>query len=125
MVFALAGCAQDAVSNQTDAFSYGGQVAGKSGTRNYTWKVTGKNVQVNWGGQTSSGTLDLTLKDGAGAQVYAHTFGGTSQGGASDSLSNVRTGDWTVTLAFHSFTGQMGLSLSASGGYCPTGVPYC
>lgn len=127
--FALAGCAQDAVSNQTDNFSYGGQVAGKSGTTSYSWKVTGSSVMVNWGGQSSSGSFDLALKDGTGQQVYTRSFGGASQGGASETLSNVRAGTWTVTLSFHSFTGQMGLNLEASGvpggSYCPPSVPYC
>ncbi|MEA3203135.1 MAG: hypothetical protein QOI63_808 [Thermoplasmata archaeon] len=128
--FALAGCAQDSVSNQTNAFSYGGQVAGKSGTQRYTWKVTGGNVLVSWGGQSASGSFDLSLKDGAGNQVYIRSFSGTQQGGAAETLHNVKAGDWTVVLDFHGFTGQMGLSLTAdgsggAGSYCPSGVPYC
>ena len=130
LAFALAGCAQDAVSNQTDAFNYGGQVAGKSGTQTYTWKVTGSTVTVNWGGQSASGTFDLSLKDPLGQQVYFKSFGGTSQGGASNTLDNEKTGSWTVTLEFHDYTGQMGLSITAGGAsapgtYCPPGVPYC
>jgi hypothetical protein len=128
--FALAGCAQDAVSNQTDAFSYGGQVAGKSGTQRYTWKVTGSTVGISWGGQSASGTMDLTLKDGQGQTVYTHSFTGASQSGVSDTRRNVKSGDWQVILDFHGFTGQMGLSLAASGtgapgGYCPPSVPGC
>ncbi|HUR64222.1 MAG TPA: hypothetical protein VM241_07050 [Candidatus Thermoplasmatota archaeon] len=130
LAFALAGCAQGGVSNMTDNFSYGGQVAGKSGTNSYTWKVTGSTVRVSWGGQSASGTLDLVLKDGLGQQVYIRTFGGASQSGASETLQNVKAGDWTVTLSFHGFTGQMGLNLQASpgspgGAYCPPTVPYC
>ncbi|MEA3203692.1 MAG: hypothetical protein QOI63_1371, partial [Thermoplasmata archaeon] len=117
--FILAGCAQDSVSNQTDAFSYGGQVAGKSGTQRYTWKVTGSTVTINWGGQSASGTMDLTLKDGQGQTVYTRSFSGASQSGVSDTLRNVKTGDWQVILDFHGFTGQMGLSLSAGGAPAP------
>lgn len=126
----LAGCAQQGVSNVTDAFSYGGQVANESRTDTYTWHVTGSNVLISWGGQSSSGTFDLLLRDGAGNQVYARSFG-EGQSGNSETLHNVKAGDWTVTLSFHRFTGQMGLSLTASGagGYgspsCPAGVPYC
>jgi hypothetical protein len=127
--FSVAGCAQDAVSNMTDNFSYGGQVASKNGSASYTWKVTGANVMISWGGQSASGSFDLVLKDGQGNQVYTRSFSGASQGGATETLHNVKTGDWTVTLSFHSFTGQMGLSLQASGAgagsYCPPGVPYC
>lgn len=131
VALAAAGCAQDAVSNTADHFSYGGQVAGKSGSATYTWKVTGSAVTVSWGGQSASGSFDLVLKDGAGQQVYARSFGGAQQGGASETLRNVKAGEWTVTLSFHAFTGQMGLNLQASGAggsvgsYCPAGVPYC
>ncbi|HEX2065712.1 MAG TPA: hypothetical protein VHI93_02770 [Candidatus Thermoplasmatota archaeon] len=130
-LIALSGCAQAGVSNVTDSFSYGGQVAGKSGSSTYTWRVTGSTVTVSWGGQAASGHFDLILKDGMGQQVYTRSFSGAQQGGASETLRNVKAGDWQVTLAFHSFTGQMGLSLQASGSggagtsYCPPAVPYC
>jgi len=130
--FLVAGCAgadQSGVSNMTDNFAYGGQVAGKSGTSTYTWHETGSSVMVSWGGQASSGSFDLALKDGAGNQVYTRSFSGTAQNGASETMNNVKSGDWTVTVTFHGFTGQMGLSLLGSGGrgtnYCPPGVPGC
>jgi predicted small secreted protein len=132
--FALSGCmqgvGQGAVSNATDSFSYGGQVAGKDDATTFTWKVTGSTVMVSWGGQSAQGHVDLTLRDGAGNQVYVRSFGGTQQGGASETLHNVKAGDWKVTLAFHAFTGQMGLSLQATGSggagsHCPPNVPYC
>ncbi|HUR61146.1 MAG TPA: hypothetical protein VM286_02115 [Candidatus Thermoplasmatota archaeon] len=130
VAFGLSGCVQDSVSNQVDAFSYGGQVADRSGGHTYTWHVTGSSVQVNWGGQAAKGSLDLVLKDGAGNQVYTRSFSGASQGGSSETLRNVKAGDWSVSIQFHGFTGQMGLSLTASGAgaggnYCPQGVPGC
>jgi hypothetical protein len=125
----LSGCTQAAVSNQTDHFSYSGQVAGVSDTKAYTWHNTVGKTAVSWGGQSASGTFTLTVKDAAGKVVYAKQVGGTQQGGVSDSSSSGLAGDWSVTLDFHDFTGQMGLSLDAgaggANGYCPPAVPGC
>ncbi|MEK6985930.1 MAG: hypothetical protein AABX89_06080 [Candidatus Thermoplasmatota archaeon] len=125
----LSGCAQDAVSNQTDHFSYSGQVAGLSDTKTYTWQTTGTKAAVSWGGQSSQGTFTLTIQDANGKQLYSKSIGGTSQGGVHENTATGVAGEWKVTLAFKGFTGQMGLSLNVNGSpggtYCPPAVPGC
>lgn len=128
----LSGCVQDSVSNTTNAFSYGGQVANLSTTKTYTWQNTVGSTMVNWGGQSSSGSFTLTLKDAAGKSIYTKTVGGQQQSGFNENTGSGAPGGWTVQLEFKAFTGQMGLNLVASGGsggasgsYCPPNVPYC
>ena len=57
-----------------------------------------------------SGQVTITVKDGAGAQVYGHTFKGPGQEGDSTQLSGA-SGTWTITATragstFGSFSGQ-------------------
>ena len=116
VVVSLSGCAQVGVSNNTNSFSYGGQVAGKTDSISYEWKNTGSKANINWGGQAASGTMVLTIKDAAGANVFTKTISGASQSGSSDSTKSGKSGDWTITLSFNDFTGQMGLNVNGGMG---------
>ena len=114
----LSGCTgagQQGVSNVSDAFSYGGQVSGKSGTETFTWHNTQTKALLSWGGQSSSGTFTINIQDAAGKSVYSASMG-SGQNGMSGNTASGKAGDWTVVLVFHGFTGQMGLSIAASGG---------
>lgn len=126
--FALSGCTggQMACSSTSGAFSCGGQVANKSGSETYSWDNSGTRAMVSWGGQASSGSFTLTIKDSTGKQVYTRSFSGAGQGGSSENTAPGAPGSWTATIAFTGFTGQMGLSVTSTGsGYCPPGTPYC
>lgn len=116
---ALSGCAgagQFGVSNQPGNFNMGGQVAGKTESLSYTWENPGSTAKVQWGGQSSSGTVQVSIRDAAGKTVYGSTFGGTGQGGASDSTSSGKAGQWQIVVEFNDFTGQVGLSIQGGAG---------
>lgn len=122
-VLALAGCSgQAGISNVTDAFSYGGQVAGMDGSHPYSWQNTQGKAMVSWGGQVASGSFTLTIRDADGKQVYSGSMG-SGQGGMSGTTAAGRAGSWTIVLDFQGLTGQMGLSVTAMGG-SPGNVPY-
>jgi hypothetical protein len=120
----LAGCTsgQAGVANMTNNFSYGGQTAGKSGTETFTWENTMGKAMVSWGGQASKGSFTLTIQDAAGKQVYSGSQG-AGQGGMAGNTASGKAGSWVILLRFDDFTGQMGLSLVASGSTYNPGYP--
>ena len=119
----LAGCAGNVgVSNVTDAFSYGGQVAEKTATESFTWHNTKSQAILSWGGQLAKGSIALTIQDAAGKTVYSKSMTDANNGFSGNTQSGL-AGDWTVKLAFAGATANMGLSLAAQGGgYCPPGM---
>lgn len=104
---------QQGVSNQPGAFSYGGQTAAKTATETFLWQNPSTGAQVAWGGQGATGTLEVTILDACGAEVFAGRVDPMSQGGASGATQRGASGTWTITLEFTAFTGQMGLSVSS------------
>ncbi|MHB8633629.1 MAG: hypothetical protein ACYDBQ_06650 [Thermoplasmatota archaeon] len=124
LVFWMAGCTgQEACSSTSGAFSCGAQVAGKTATENYTWHNAAGTAHVSWGGQASSGTFSVQVKDATGQQVYQRDFVGGGQQATNEDTSQGAPGDWSITIVYTSFTGQVGLTLtSGSGMTCPTGM---
>jgi len=112
----LAGCTggQGACASSTGSFSCGQQVSNKNDTMSQEWNNPGTAAQVSWGGQVASGSLDIQLLDSKGTRVYSHTVQGTTQGGFNERSSTGAPGTWHVRLVYHSFTGQMGLSVTQS-----------
>jgi hypothetical protein len=104
---------QSGLVNSPNSFSYGGQLS-RDATDSMTWVNDHPAAQVSWGGQVASGSFTLTMHDSAGHQVYSKTYG-TGQSGANEQTSSGMSGDWTITMAFNNFSGQMGLSITGSG----------
>lgn len=104
----LAGCAAGGgLSNQPDHFSYGGAATGKTTTEVYEWANSGTAAQVSWGGG-GSGSLSLTMKDAAGATMFARTLG---NGGLHERTLDGQPGTWRIELRFQGYNGGMGLNI--------------
>lgn len=107
------GGGQQGVSNRPGSFSYGGQVAGRTATETHAWTNPATSAAVAWSGQVAAGEVRLVLLDACGTEVYAKTLG-RGQGGVSERTPRAVAGAWTIQLHFTGFTGQMGLSVTAS-----------
>lgn len=105
---------QGGVSNQPGSFSYGGQTALKTATETYTWTNYSTGAMISWGGQSASGRLELIIEDACGVEVYRGDATMMSQGGSWGETERGTAGDWTITLEFSAFTGQMGLSITSA-----------
>lgn len=105
---------QVSVSNNPGSFSYGGQVAAKTGKEVYVWENPTRAAQVAWGGQSAAGTLTLVIQETCGEEVYRADLGGPRQGGAYESTQEGESGKWIITLEFTLYTGQMGLSVNSA-----------
>ena len=119
IAFMLSGCAgaeQFSVSNQPNNFNLGGQAAGKDGTESWTWTNNFGSAQISWGGQVGDGKMMLTIEDATGQQVFTRSLSGQTQEGFDGSSQSGAAGDWTITVSFEDFTGQMGLSIRGMGG---------
>lgn len=102
LVAGLAGCTG----------SHSVSVAGQgyaSGTQSKTVEC-GTSATISLGAQ-GGGSLTVTVKDGAGSQVFSQTVS-SGQDGTSQSLSG-KTGTWTLSVATGmGFGGQYGIVLS-------------
>ncbi|MDT8342104.1 MAG: hypothetical protein RQ751_11385 [Longimicrobiales bacterium] len=91
------------ITNLQDAFSY--QVTSLSrvtGTWDYTWQNTGTLAKVTHASDAgATGTATLTIRDGAGTQVYTGPF--ATSGEPVTSPSGV-AGAWTVTVTYANYS---------------------
>lgn len=110
----LAGCisaGQCDANTHSNGLEFGCQVANKSDTMTYTFKNSLGGASVSMGSQIASGTVTVTIEDGAGKEVFARTYSGASQSGDSTTRSGT-PGTWTVVLRFRDATGQIGLDVN-------------
>ncbi|HSG48658.1 MAG TPA: hypothetical protein VLA43_12635 [Longimicrobiales bacterium] len=94
---------QPQIVNNTDAFSY--QVTNLNrvtGSWDYTWQNTGTLAKVTHASDAGgTGTATLTIRDGAGTQVYAGAFATTGE----PMTSPVGVaGAWTVTVTYANYS---------------------
>ena len=83
------------IVNNTDAFAFQvTDVAGYSGTLQYTWENTGPMANVDQSVTVESGIVTLTLLDDAGAEVYSADM---SADGSFATSSGV-AGNWTIQV---------------------------
>lgn len=101
--------AQSGVSNEPGQFAYGGQATLKLGTERYTWTNHAPVATLAWGGQTTTGTFTLVVEDACGVEVWRGDASALSQESGYERTTRGTAGDWTLTLQFTAYTGQMGL----------------
>jgi hypothetical protein len=94
---------QPQISNLTDAFSYQvSSIQSFSGTYNYTWQNTGTVAKITHASDAgATGTATLTVKDGAGTQVYT---GQLASSGQPLSAPAGVAGAWTITLVYSNYS---------------------
>ncbi|WP_242333186.1 MULTISPECIES: hypothetical protein [unclassified Anaeromyxobacter] len=96
---------QPQITNVADSFGFQlTGVANGDGTLSYTWHNTGTMASVDRSSAVSAGSVTLTLRDAAGAQVYQGALDG-----ATGSVSTVAgaAGDWTIVVDFTHTTGTI------------------
>ncbi len=96
---------QPQIANLTDSFAF--QLTGVSngdGALSYTWHNTGTMASVDRSSAITAGTVTLTLRDAAGAQVYQGSLVGAT---GSVSTAAGAAGDWTVVVDFAHATGTI------------------
>jgi hypothetical protein len=94
---------QPQISNLTDAFSYQvSSIQNFSGTYNYSWQNTGTIAKITHASDAgATGTATLTVKDGAGTQVYSGQLATT---GEPLSAPAGVAGTWTITVVYSSYS---------------------
>jgi hypothetical protein len=94
---------QPQITNLTDAFSYQvSSIQNFSGTYNYTWQNTGTVAKITHASDAgSTGTATLTVKDGAGTQVYSGQL--VSSGQPLTAPAGV-AGGWTITVVYGNYS---------------------
>ena len=94
---------QPQITNNTDAFSF--QITNLSsvtGTYPYTWQNTGTLAKVTHASDAgATGTATVTVRDGAGAQVYS---GALASSGEPVSSPAGMAGAWTITVTFTNYS---------------------
>jgi len=94
---------QPQIVNNTDAFSY--QLTSLdhvTGSWNYTWQNTGTVAKLTHASDAgAAGTANITIRDGAGTQVYAGAF--ATSGEPVTSPEGV-AGAWTVTVTYSNYS---------------------
>lgn len=96
---------QPEIVNQPDSFSF--QLTGVTnggGTLSYTWQNTGATASIDRSSSISAGTVTLTVRDAAQAQVYRGPLNGTTGSVATAAGS---PGSWTVQVDFVDATGTI------------------
>jgi len=96
---------QPQIANLTDSFSF--QLTGVqdgSSHLEYTWQNTGTAATVDRSSAITAGTVTVTVKDAAGATVYAE-----SQAGKSGSVATTAgaVGAWTIVVDFVNASGTI------------------
>lgn len=94
---------QPQIVNNTDAFSYQiSDLDGVTGTWDYTWENTGTLAKVTHASDAgAAGTATITIRDGAGTQVYSGALATTGE--PVSSPAGV-AGTWTITMTYSNYT---------------------
>ncbi len=95
---------QPEITNRADEFQYQvSDVNGYSGTLQYGWQMTGTQANVNQATTVSSGSLQLVILDGAGAEVYSRNLAenGTFQ------TATGQAGSWTIRVIYGDASGTV------------------
>jgi hypothetical protein len=94
---------QPQIINSPDAFSYQiTDLSNVNGTWNYTWQNTGTLAKVTHASDAgATGTATITIRDGAGTQVYSGTF--ATSGEPVSSPAGV-SGAWTISVTYSNYS---------------------
>lgn len=105
---------QGTITNHDGSFTYSGQVLAKTGIEHHPWRNDRSAAYVTWGGQSTTGTLRMTVFDACGQVVYDTEKTGPSQGSSVEETSQGEPGDWLLAFEFVGYTAQMGLSVTSA-----------
>ncbi len=97
---------QPQIVNSTNSFQF--QLTGVqdgSGSFSYAWQNTGTHASIDRSSSISAGTVNLTLKDSAGAVVYSSPLNGASGSVATPTAG--AAGAWTIVVDFVNATGTI------------------
>jgi len=95
---------QPEIANRTDEFQYQvSDVRNYSGTLQYSWQMTGTQANVNQATTVTSGTLQLVILDGAGAQVYSRDL---AENGTFQTASG-QPGSWIIRVIYGDASGTV------------------
>ncbi len=95
---------QPQVNNATDNFQYQvSNVKNFTGTRVYTWQITGTKASVNQATTVTAGTITLVIQDATGAEVYNQSL---AVNGTLDTAAGA-TGAWTIRVQYTNATGTV------------------
>ena len=95
---------QPQVNNAPDNFQYQvSNVKNFTGTRVYTWQVTGTKASVNQATTVTAGTITLVIRDAAGAEVYNQSL---AVNGTLDTVAGTM-GTWTIRVQYTNATGTV------------------
>jgi hypothetical protein len=95
---------QPQVSNVTDNFQYQvSNVKNFTGTKVYTWQITGTQASVNQATTVTAGAITLVIKDAADAEVYNQSL---AVNGTLDTAAGT-TGAWTIRVQYTNATGTV------------------
>ena len=94
---------QPQITNQADVFSYQvSSIQNFSGTYNYTWQNTGTVAKITHASDAGpTGTATLTVKDGAGTQVYS---GELASSGEPLTAPVGVAGAWKITVVYSNYS---------------------
>ena len=95
---------QPQVNNAPDNFQYQvSNVKNFTGTKVYTWQVTGTKASVNQATTVTAGTITLVIRDAAGAEVYNQSL---AVNGTLDTVAGTM-GTWTIRVQYTNATGTV------------------
>lgn len=120
----FAGCAEmqsthssdnKSVGNVKDSFGYSLSATNKTKVETYKWENGATKAMIGYSGSVRTGSLELTIQDAAGLEVYSGTYTGNDSQGISTDRGVA--GLWTITLEFHGYDGALSLGVTANYGY--------
>jgi hypothetical protein len=95
---------QPEISNATDNFQLQATaVVGVTSTRTYSWSNTGTRATINHSTTTTAGTARVTIRDGAGTEVYTKALVPS----LNEATATGTTGTWTITLTMTAYSGTL------------------
>jgi hypothetical protein len=95
---------QPQISNATDNFQLQATaVVGVTSTQTYSWSNTGTRATINHSTTTTTGTAQLTIRDGAGTVVYTKGLVPS----LNEATATGTTGTWTIVLTMTTYSGTL------------------
>jgi hypothetical protein len=95
---------QPQISNAADNFQLQATaVVGVTSTQTYSWSNTGTRATINHSTTTTAGTAQLTIRDGAGTEVYTKALVPS----LNEATATGTTGTWTIVLSMTAYSGTL------------------
>jgi hypothetical protein len=99
------------VGNTRDSFGYALNAGNKTAVETYDWETGGGRATIGFSGHVTEGSVEITIYDTAGLEVWSGTFAGNDSQGMGSQRGI--PGEWEIKLDFDDFTGSMSFGVSA------------